>query len=141
MMKAIAIIAGVCLFGATYRILERPSAPAIQEKDPAQFGLVFLDREPNLGTVGQGGRCSYKVKVVNQSGQSVSILNVSVSCDCMTVEPQRATLAPAEVLEFNVSVDLAHDPAFVGDLCLTVHLNTQNGPTVSSSAFLSVRSR
>jgi hypothetical protein len=67
-----------------------------------------------------GEQMRAEVLVKNRRPQSCSVVTWRTSCDCLSIEPARLALEPAEATRLTCALDFSDDPDFAGDLGIQV---------------------
>ena len=73
-----------------------------------------------LDRVRCGEQMRSEVLVTNRRPQSCSVVTWRTSCDCLSIEPARLALEPAEETRLTCVLDFSDDPDFAGDLGIQV---------------------
>lgn len=87
---------------------------------PPTLGLpkpLPIAAEPSrcdFGEVKPRSRHEKTVTLTNTSAQPLEVVRLEASCECLTAEPRRFTLAPGQTLPLKLILDLAVEPKFVG---------------------------
>lgn len=96
--------------------------------------------QTDVGTIAAGSRKIVKVVLLNPTGHSISLQPVKTSCECARMELPQHVIAGGEELSAEVAIDFSKQPAFRGNLFLTVECTSTTGTKLFAIQFeVSVR--
>lgn len=72
----------------------------------AEAGLMADPRVLDFGEVWEDADFHWKLPIRNTTTQEIKVLDFAVSCTCVSLKPRSFTLAPGEVKELELSLDL-----------------------------------
>jgi len=109
-----AILAGACLL-----ILSVPPI-WLMAQDRRLDRLTVTPSSIELGPVPRGGAAEATAVVVNRTSHTVEVVEVRVSCPCVTVSPDHWSIEPGEQILVRVVLDMFSQADFVGRRSVTV---------------------
>src|SRR5262249_16174956 len=68
----------------------------LQAQDSRWAERMFAEHEHDFGVVARGTDAKYRLKITNNSPQTVHIADVTTTCGCTAARPAQDTLAPQE---------------------------------------------
>lgn len=89
--------------------------------------LVPSEQSLDLGIVSMGGRRSATLCLTNKEVNAVEVKTVLSSCPCLKLRCPSQVVRPSETIRTLITLDLEEEPAFVGNLRITLQGRTQTG--------------
>jgi hypothetical protein len=92
------------------------------------FSAIECPSSVEAGAIGKGEYRELNIPIRNRSETPLNVSHVKTSCPCLEVDKLPWLLASGEEMSVPVALNLVNEPAFSGDLIITLTGGTEATP-------------